>query len=150
MNQVKIFNPHNLHNLSSIHEEESQELTGRKSIRRNVYLSLNAIESLDKSPTSKSPVPMDAKSSTSRKTSLHKFKLKAKNHLFASSATIREIAQVPIPEQPLGDRVVSYQQPDGSTVKKKLAAEVLIQEDDEVVAKLRERLAKDVSSPIST
>jgi hypothetical protein len=93
---------------------------------------------------------MDAKSSTSRKTSLHKFKLKAKNHLFASSATIREIAQVPIPEQPLGDRVVSYQQPDGSTVKKKLAAEVLIQEDDEVVAKLRDRLAKDVSSPIST
>ena len=94
--------------LSEIHYEgeDSPDLSQKKS-KKNLYLNMNNLLNLDKSSGSilKSPAP-DAKSTASKLQSLNKFKLKAKNHLFVSSESIKEIVQIPLSEDPQPDKKV--------------------------------------------
>lgn len=134
--------------LSDIPEGESDKTHRTK---KSLYLSISAIERLDKAGSSiaKSPRNIDAKSTTSKKTSIMKFKLNAKNHLMMSPEAIMEIEQVPIPEpeRPASKKEVLYRNKDGSETIKQIDANLLKdEEDDEEVTKLRDRLFQEVNS----
>ena len=107
--KVQIFSHTFPNDLSEIpHEGEDSPDTSIRKSKKNLYLNMNNIQCLEKSSGSimKSPAP-DAKSTASKMQSLNKFKLKAKNHLYASAETIKEIVQVPLPEEIKPEKRVS-------------------------------------------
>lgn len=100
VSQVQVFSHSFPNSLSEIPYEGDDSPEVNKKSRKNVYLNMNNIMSLDKSSGShvKSPA-FDSKSTASKMQSLNKYKLNAKKHLFGSPESIKEIVQIPIPEE---------------------------------------------------
>jgi len=153
LSKVQIFNNFKMPDLSDIQEGESHEKSLDKS-RKLASLNVNNIDQLNKSNGSgllpgKSPRPFDARSSTSKKTSVigNKLRMKAKNHLFASKDAIKEIVQLPIPDEKVENSLkeVVYKDKLGKeTIRKWDSKQLEKEEDDDKVLHLREMLNKKV------
>jgi hypothetical protein len=149
---VQVFSPTNADfgNMSEIKECESGDLN--IDIHKKVTkLTINAVDNFDGSASiskrSKSKL-FDAKSATSKMSSIVKLKFKAHNHLIVTREEKNKIIQVPLNESEMLDsnREITYKDAKGRTRRVRMDPKKFgREEDDEKVIMLRDMLIFQVS-----